>query len=126
MEILSQGDGPLADSGKVVSVMYTGQVMNGDYFDSNIDSTKQFQPHPMEPFEFLSGSQGAIVGMLEGIQQLRKGGKGNLYVPSTLGYGANPRPGGPLKPNDNLIFYVEVVDVKDLPKQPENGRPPGQ
>ncbi|HTE28693.1 FKBP-type peptidyl-prolyl cis-trans isomerase [Flavitalea sp.] len=126
VEILSQGDGPMADSGKVVSVKYTGQVLNGDYFDSNIDSTKQFQPHPMDPFEFLSGSQGAVVGMLEGIQKFRKGGKGMLYVPSPLGYGANPRPGGPLKPHDNLVFYIEVLDVKDLPKQPENGRPPGR
>src|SRR5918993_2505105 len=123
VEILSQGDGPLADSGKVVSVKYTGQVLNGEYFDSNIDSTKQFQPHPMDPFEFLSGSQGAITGMLEGIQKFRKGGKGNIYVPSTLGYGASPRPGGPIKPNDNLVFYVEVVDVKDLPQQPQNADP---
>lgn len=126
VEVMSQGDGAMADSGKIVSIKYTGQVLNGDYFDSNIDSTKQFQPHPMDPFQFLSGSQGAVVGMLEGIQKFRKGGKGMLYIPSSLGYGANPRPGGPLKPNDNLVFYVEVVDVKDLPKQPEGARPPGQ
>ncbi|RYY20799.1 MAG: hypothetical protein EOO04_19350 [Chitinophagaceae bacterium] len=118
VEILSQGDGPVADSGKLVSIRYTGQVINGDYFDSNIDSTKQFQPHPMEPFEFVSGSQGAIEGMLEGIQKFRKGSKGNMYIPSALGYGANPRPGGPIKANDNLMFYIEVVDVKDLPRQP--------
>ncbi len=118
VEIISQGDGPVADSGKLVSIRYTGQVINGDYFDSNIDSTKQFQPHPMEPFEFISGSQGAIDGMLEGIQKFRKGAKGNIYIPSSLGYGANPRPGGPIKANDNLMFYIEVVDVKDLPRQP--------
>ena len=118
VEILSQGDGPVADSGKLVSIRYTGQVINGDYFDSNIDSTKQFQPHPMEPFEFISGSQGAIDGMLEGIQKFRKGSKGNIYIPSSLGYGASPRPGGPIKANDNLMFYIEVVDVKDLPRQP--------
>ncbi|RYY22645.1 MAG: hypothetical protein EOO04_15420 [Chitinophagaceae bacterium] len=126
VQILEQGDGPMADSGKVVSVKYTGQVLNGEYFDSNIDSTKQFQPHPMDPFEFLSGSQGAIIGMLEGVQKFRKGGKGMLYVPSSLAYGANPRPGGPLKPNDNLIFYIEVLDVKDLPQQPDSTRPPGR
>jgi len=118
VEILSQGEGPVADSGKLVSIRYTGQVINGDYFDSNIDSTKQFQPHPMEPFEFISGSQGAIDGMLEGIQKFRKGSKGNIYIPSSLGYGASPRPGGPIKANDNLMFYIEVVDVKDLPRQP--------
>jgi FKBP-type peptidyl-prolyl cis-trans isomerase FkpA len=126
VEILSQGDGPLADSGKVVSVRYTGKVLGGDYVDSNIDSTKQFQPHPMEPFEFLSGSQGAIVGMLEGVQKLRKGGKGNLYIPSPLGYGASPRPGGPIKANDNLVFYIEVLDVKDLPQQPAGPQQPGR
>jgi FKBP-type peptidyl-prolyl cis-trans isomerase FkpA len=126
VEILSQGDGPMADSGKIVSVKYTGQVLNGEYFDSNIDSTKQFQPHPMEPFEFLSGSQGAIVGMLEGIQKFKKGGKGNLYIPSSLGYGAQPRPGGPIKPNDILVFYVEVLDVKDLPQQPQSQQPQSQ
>ncbi|RYF96445.1 MAG: hypothetical protein EOO00_02675 [Chitinophagaceae bacterium] len=112
------GDGPMADSGKVVSVKYTGKVLNGGWVDSNIDSTKQFQPHPMDPFEFLSGSQGAIVGMLEGVQKFKKGGKGNLYIPSSLAYGANPRPGGPVKANENLVFYIEVVDVKDLPQQP--------
>jgi FKBP-type peptidyl-prolyl cis-trans isomerase FkpA len=117
VEILSQGDGPMADSGKVVSVRYTASVLGGGFVDSNIDSTKQSQPHPMEPFEFLSGSQGAVVGMLEGIQKFRKGAKGNLYVPSSLGYGANPRP-GPIKANDNLVFYIEVLDVKDLPQQP--------
>jgi FKBP-type peptidyl-prolyl cis-trans isomerase len=118
VEILEPGSGPMADSGKLVSIRYTGQVINGDYFDSNIDSTKQFQPHPMEPFEFISGSQGAINGMLEGIQKFRKGSKGNMYIPSSLGYGMNPRPGGPIKANDNLMFYIEVVDVKDLPQQP--------
>jgi len=125
VEILSQGDGPMADSGKIVSVKYTGNVLNGPYFDSNIDSTKQFEAHPMDPFEFLSGSQGAVDGMLEGIQKFRKGGKGNLYIPSTLGYGASPRPGGPLKANDNLVFYIEVVDVKDLPQQPTGPGGPG-
>jgi len=127
VEILSQGDGPMADSGKIVSVRYTGKILNGGFIDSNIDSTKQFQPHPMEPFEFLSGSQGAIDGMLEGIQKFRKGAKGNIYVPSSLGYGVSPRPGGPVKPNDNLEFYIEVVDVKDLPKQPAGpGQRPGR
>jgi len=123
VEVLSQGDGPMADSGKVVSVRYTAQVLGGVYVDSNIDSTKQSQPHPMEPFEFLSGSQGAVVGMLEGVQKFRKGGKGNLYVPSSLGYGPNPR--GLVKANDNLVFYIEVLDVKDLPKQPAQPDPRG-
>ncbi|MET0243179.1 MAG: FKBP-type peptidyl-prolyl cis-trans isomerase [Flavitalea sp.] len=127
VQVTEQGDGPMADSGKIVSIRYTGNVIGGGFFDSNIDSTKQFQKHPMEPFEFLSGSQGAVQGMLEGVQKFKKGGKGYLYIPSSLGYGTNPRPGGPIKANDNLMFYIEVVDVKDLPQQPTGApMPPAQ
>ena len=43
---------------------------------------------------------------------LRKGGKGKIYIPSLLGYGAAPPPGGPIKPYDHLIFEVEITDVQ--------------
>ena len=117
-----QGDGMQVDSGKMVSVMYTGKTFGGTVFDSNIDP--KFQ-HP-EPYSFVIGSQppGAIEGWDDGLRLFKKGGKGKLYIPSMLGYAANPRPGGPIKPFDNLMFDVEVVDVKDAPKQDNTVAPP--
>jgi len=118
----NQGDGPAVDSGKQVSVMYTGRTFNGVVFDSNIDPKFQHT----EPYSFVIGSQppGAIEGWDDGLRLFKKGGKGKLYIPSMLGYGGNPRP-GPIKPFDNLMFDVEIVDVQDAPK-PANPEPPAQ
>ncbi len=109
-----QGDGMQVDTGKQVSVMYTGRKFDGEVFDSNIDP--KFQ-HP-EPYSFVIGSEppGAIEGWDDGLRLFKKGGKGKLYIPSMLGYGGNPRP-GLIKPFDNLMFDIEIVDVKDAPKQ---------
>src|SRR5688572_12519114 len=69
-EIQSQGTGPKVDSGKLVSIWYTGYTLEGKPFDSNRDSTKQSEngKHPLEPYEFIAGVQGSIQGMLEGVQ----------------------------------------------------------
>jgi FKBP-type peptidyl-prolyl cis-trans isomerase FkpA len=117
-QILSHGDGPQADSGKTVAIKYTGYSLEGKPFDSNTDSTKQTPPyHPMKPYEFRSGVSGAIRGILEAIQQFKKGDKGKLYIPAMLGYG--PQGAGALiKPFENLIFEIEVVEVKDAPPAP--------
>jgi FKBP-type peptidyl-prolyl cis-trans isomerase FkpA len=125
-QILTAGDGPRADSGKMVSIKYTGYTMDGKFFDSNTDSTKQVQRHPLTLFEFRAGVSGAIPGMVEAITAFRKGDKGKMYVPSILGYGAQGAGAGVIKPFANLIFDIEVVDVKDAPARPAMpGMPPG-
>ncbi len=43
---------------------------------------------------------------------MKEGGTYMFYIPSDLAYGENPRPGGPIKPNNALIFKVELVSVK--------------
>ena len=32
-----------------------------------------------------------------------------VYLPSDIAYGDNPRPGGPIKPGDDLIFRVILL-----------------
>ncbi|HKH62830.1 MAG TPA: FKBP-type peptidyl-prolyl cis-trans isomerase [Flavitalea sp.] len=130
-EIQNAGTGPQADSGKIVSVNYTGYLMDGKFFDSNVDSNKQVNKHPLTPFEFMAGLQGAIPGMLEGVTVFKEGGKGRLFIPSVLGYGAQGSP-PVIRPHENLIFEIEVTSVKDAsqqqqgmpqipaPQQPEN------
>lgn len=111
-EITSTQNGAAIDTGDMVAVKYSGHNEAGKYFDSNMDSAKQIQPHGLEPFQFEAGGQGAIPGMTEAILFFKKGDKGRMFIPSVLAYGANPQPGGPIKPNENLIFEIEVVDVK--------------
>lgn len=123
VEVKEKGTGPAAASGKLVSIKYTGYTLEGKPFDSNIDSTKQTQKHGMEPFEFVAGQSGAIFGMLEGVTAFNKGGKGRLFIPAHMGYGAQGSPPA-IKPNEHLVFDIEVVDVKDQPAQP--AQQPGQ
>lgn len=118
VQITEQGTGPMADSGKAVHVMYTGQTFDGKVFDSNIDTSFG---HP-DPYVLVIGARGAIEGWDDGLRLMRKGSKGRLYVPSLLAYGGNPPQGAPFKPFENLIFDVEVVDVTDAPRQ-QGGMP---
>jgi FKBP-type peptidyl-prolyl cis-trans isomerase len=115
-EIQDPGSGPQADSGKVVSINYTGYFLDGKFFDSNVDSSKQVEKHPLGPFQFMAGVQGAIPGMLEGITMFKQGGKGRLFIPSVLGYGSQGSP-PVIKPNSNLMFEIEVTGVTDAPPQ---------
>jgi FKBP-type peptidyl-prolyl cis-trans isomerase len=119
VEIQQAGNGPAADSGKLVGIKYTGYNLAGKFFDSNMDSTKQVQKHPMDPFYFIAKQEGAIVGMLDGITRFRQGGKGRIFVPSLLGYGPQGNPPA-IKPNEILVFDIEVVEVKDAPVQQAN------
>ena len=119
------GTGPKADSGKIVAIKYTGYSFEGKPFDSNTDSTKQNPPgHPLTPYEFKSGVSGAVRGMVEAIQYFNKGGKGKMFIPAMLGYGAQGS-GGIIKPFENLVFDIELVDVKDAPSKPAQMMPPG-
>jgi FKBP-type peptidyl-prolyl cis-trans isomerase len=112
-----EGTGKQADSGQLVGIKYSGYGFDGQYFDSNTDSTRQTQKHPLDTFFFVSKAEGAIAGMLEGITKFKKGSKGRMFIPSILGYGPQGSPPS-IKPNQNLIFDVEVVEVKDSVRAP--------
>ena len=95
-----EGTGKRADSGQVVGIKYTGYTLDGRFFDSNTDSTKQLQKHGMEPYFFVSKQQGAIQGILEGITQFKVGSKVKIFIPSLMGYGPQGSPPA-IKPNEN-------------------------
>lgn len=51
-----------------------------------------------------------IPGWTKGIPQIKEGGKIRLFVPPTLGYGAQPY--GSIPANSILIFEIELFDVQ--------------
>jgi FKBP-type peptidyl-prolyl cis-trans isomerase FkpA len=122
VEIINPGTGNLADTGNYVTVNYTGISWSGVKFDSNTDTAF----HHVAPYSFEAGVGKMSKGFDEAILLLRKGGKGKIYVPSLLAYG--PQPGTPLiKPYENLMFDIELVDIKDkAPAQPTGPQQPGQ
>ena len=101
VSIQQQGTGPQADSGKFVTVKYTGRRLETDsVFQANT-------------YKFPLGLGEVITGWDQGLKLFKKGGKGTLYVPGFLAYGKNPPQGSVFKLYDPLIFDVELVDVTD-------------
>jgi FKBP-type peptidyl-prolyl cis-trans isomerase FkpA len=117
VEIKEPGDGPLIDSGKQVSVIYTGKLFpSGKVFETNDEEGKQ-------PIKFVVGRKAIIPGWEDGVQKLKKGAKATFYIPAFLAYDQQPGPGK--TSNENLIFDVKIVDVTDAPAQEEMSMPPG-
>jgi len=102
------GKGKVAEAGKVVSVHYTGWLytptapkQRGMQFDSSVGRG---------PFSFPLGGGQVIAGWDQGVAGMKVGGKRTLIIPAALGYG--PRGAGPIPANANLIFDVELLEVK--------------
>jgi FKBP-type peptidyl-prolyl cis-trans isomerase len=112
IEVKNEGNGPKADSGKIVGINYSGAVIGGRFFDSNVDKAKQARKHNLDTFYFVSKESGAIQGLLEAITLFKVGTKANLYIPSLLAYGPQGTP-PVVKPYQNLMFEIELVSVKD-------------
>lgn len=111
-----EGTGKQAAAGDQVKVNYEGRLIDGTYFDTSVEEVAQAQGlyderRTYEPFQFGLGQGQVIRGWDEGIAMLKEGGKATLIIPSSIGYGANPRPGGVIKPFNTLIFEVELVEV---------------
>lgn len=104
--ITNPGTGDKPDSGKQVSVKYTGMSFDGKKFDSNIDTSFGHA----EPMMFVIGQQGMSPGFEDGVKQIGKGGKAIIYVPSMLAYGMQGNP-PVIKPYENLMFEVELLDI---------------
>jgi FKBP-type peptidyl-prolyl cis-trans isomerase FkpA len=102
--INEKGNGVPAALGKFITVKYSGKgLVNNQVFDAGV-------------YIFQLGPGNAIQGWHDGIALFNKGGKGVLYVPGTLAYGASQGPAGPYA---SLIFDVEILNVSDTQEKAE-------
>lgn len=103
---LTVGKGQEAKAGDTVKVDYTGWLYQkgtrGAKFDSSKDRDK--------PFIFTIGEGKVIKGWEEGVKGMKVGGKRELIIPPSIGYGA--RGFGPIPPNATLNFEIELLGVK--------------
>jgi FKBP-type peptidyl-prolyl cis-trans isomerase len=99
-KVLEEGSGVSPDSSDQVKVHYTGTLLDGTEFDSSRDGEPAVIP-----------LNRVIPGWTEGIQLMKEGGSYKFWIPGELGYGSNPRPGGPIGPNETLIFEVDLIKV---------------
>jgi FKBP-type peptidyl-prolyl cis-trans isomerase FkpA len=102
------GTGKEAVAGANAVVNYTGwlydaaaRTHHGAQFDSSVGRG---------PFTFRLGAGQVIQGWDEGVKGMKVGGKRTLVIPASMGYGDNGA--GPIPPNANLLFEVELLDVR--------------
>ncbi len=118
--ILKEGEGPKPKIGQNVGVDYEGYFTDGGIFDTS----KEEVAKKWDIFNEMRSMQGGyaplntsygpdapmIAGFNEGVQQMKVGDQAILYIPSHLAYGERGR--GPIEPNTDLVFIVNLVDIK--------------
>lgn len=102
LKISHPGSGNFPAPGDMISVHYTGKLLDGTIFDSSVQRG--------QPFNFEIGTGQVIKGWDEGFLLLKKGAKATLIIPADLAYGS--RQMGTIPANSVLIFDVELIDIK--------------
>ena len=107
-KILKEGSGQVPDYDDVVTVHYTGSLLDGHKFDSSYDRGK--------PAEF--GVNGVIKGWTEILQIMPVGSKWEVYIPHNLAYGEAGIRGSKLgeyviPPSSVLIFQIELLGIAE-------------
>lgn len=104
VDVEGTGNSPVATD--VVTVHYTGTLIDGTVFDSSVQRG--------EPIAFPLNR--VIPGWTEGLQLMKEGGKSTFYIPYDLAYGANGA-GQVIPPYAALIFEVELIKIGELEKE---------
>jgi FKBP-type peptidyl-prolyl cis-trans isomerase len=108
-QVLKPGSGEKPKPGDLVSVLYTGRLLNGTVFDQQLD--------PAKPFSFRLSRGFVIEGWEQGLQLMQVGEKCLFIIPYELGYGTRGRaPDIPRRAT--LIFEVELLGINLPPATP--------
>jgi len=103
------GTGDTARDDSEVVINYTGWLYDakapghhGAKFDSSYDSG--------HPLTFTIGADQVVPGMDSAVKGMRVGGKREVIIPSSLGYGHRGA-GSDIPPNSALVFDIELLEV---------------
>lgn len=105
IETTTEGSGVMSKTGDSVTVNYTGKLVDGTTFDSNVDPAFNH----VEPFMFTLGEGRVIQGWEYGVLGMKVGEKRTITIDPVLGYGSADK--GIIPPNSTLIFDVELVAI---------------
>ena len=100
LKTIKEGNGAIPKMTDMVKVQYQGTLIDGTVFDS---SAKMGEPAMLRVNEMSKC-------WVEGMQQIKVGGKSKLVCPSSLAYRDKGLP--PLiKPGATLVFEIELLEI---------------
>lgn len=92
-QVITPGTGSYPNVNSLITVNYTGKLLNGTVFDSGSMNSQKLS--------------GLIRGWQVGIPHINTGGRLLLLVPSALGYGNGPY--GSIPANSPLVFTIDLT-----------------
>jgi len=105
-EIIEAGDGEGGDVGgwpdrsEPLKISYEGFFIDGLQFDGSAEG---------EPLEI--DIERMFDGLKEGLRLMGEGDRYRFFIPPDLAFGEAGTPGGPVRPNEALVYEVSLVDV---------------
>ena len=96
-EVVTEGEGNMPQSGDKVTITYAGRLADGTMFDRS-----------EQPVEF--DVDRLVPGFTEGLKMMKPGGVYRIYIPASLGYGAEGIPGA-IPGNAALVFDIKLLGV---------------
>ncbi len=106
---LKRGKGKKPREWDTVTVHYTGWTTDGKMFDSSVSRGR--------PATF--GLRNVIAGWTDALQEMKIGDKWRIWIPEELAY-----KGQRGKPKGMLVFEVELLKIKEMPKPPDPPKTP--
>lgn len=98
-KVIDKGNGPIPTKEDTVSVEYEGRLLDGKVFDST-------EPNKPVTFKVVQ----VIPGWIEALTHMHEGATWEVVIPPQLAYGERGV-GGPIGPNQTLIFKIRLVKV---------------
>ncbi len=120
VKTLIEGNGPEVKKGDILFAHFLLKKWQGDEeLDATYDSNQLFAtPTPIGTGQLLKAWDEGLVGKKVGSRVL-------MVVPPEKGYGANPPQGSPIKPDDTLVYVIDVYGSYP-PSASVTGQPTGR
>lgn len=120
--VLQEGSGAKPKIGQRVYVNYAGWLSDGTLFDTSLgevaekfgkyDEILKLHRGDLSPSLMDYSTEARLIaGFKEGLLTMKVGDKVRLFIPPHLGYG--PQGGGPIPPNADLIFDLEITGLAE-------------
>ncbi len=98
VHVESLGSDIYPEDNSIIALSYTATYLNGEVFDKSPENT------------FVKiNLKNTIEGLSSGLKLLSKDSKGSIYIPASLGFGANPPFG--VDKNAILVYHVNIINI---------------